>query len=132
MLGTNEEKSNKVLCSKNSSSSQEQSSGSSQEQSSGSSEDEGWESVDSGTIIEIKGDSQTSQASGCWSRGTFIKVLLLLILVSAVIVVFPVCKVHKHFPDLLDWIEANKCKGFLTFVVVYALATGETDENQLQ
>lgn len=120
MLGS-DERSNKVLCSSKTSSSQTQLAGSV--------EGDIWDSVDSGTIIDIKQGSespQSSKGSGCWSRGTCLKILLLLVLLSTIIVAFPVLRVHKYFPDLLDWIKVNQCKGFFTFVAVYALATGET------
>ncbi|GMH45416.1 hypothetical protein BSKO_13373 [Bryopsis sp. KO-2023] len=89
---------------------------------------EAVQAIDSKVDVEVRGNTDAEEGgvgSACCvsRRGILLKLLILLVVVGAIVVAFPVLKVYKHFPELLDWIEKNKELGFFTFVAVYAVAT---------
>ena len=49
---------------------------------------------------------------------------MLLLLVAAILVATLVFHVQDHVGDILDWIDAHRVAGCVTFVGLYALFTG--------
>ena len=55
---------------------------------------------------------------------TAARILVLLLLVAAILVATLVFHVQDHVGDILDWIDAHRVAGSVTFVGLYALFTG--------
>ena len=54
-----------------------------------------------------------------------LRVAGILAFVAIILVATLVLRVQDHIGDILDWIEAHKVAGSLSFVGFYALFTGE-------
>ncbi|KAF9189240.1 hypothetical protein BGZ51_009765 [Haplosporangium sp. Z 767] len=57
-----------------------------------------------------------------WTRQTYLKAILLLVLITLIILVFTVLRVQDHIKDILRYIDDHRSVGAVLFVTFYTIA----------